>query len=31
MKADLERALARVRDGKASSDRRPQHRKPRRR
>ncbi|WP_110298490.1 ribonuclease P protein component [Blastomonas natatoria] len=31
MKADLERALARVREGKASSDRRPQHGKPRRR
>ena len=31
MKADLERALARVREGKAGSDRRPQHGKPRRR
>jgi len=31
MKADLERALARVRGGKASSDRRPPRAKPRRR
>jgi len=31
MKADLERALARVREGKASSDRRPPRAKPRRR
>jgi ribonuclease P protein component len=31
MKADLERALARVREGKASADRRPQHGKARRR
>lgn len=31
MKADLERALARVRDGKASSDRRPPRGKPRKR
>lgn len=31
MQADLERALARVRDGKASTDRRPPRGKPRRR